>query len=280
MQRLFFVFLFILQIFALGTTKGEITFISWNIKDFGQSRDDNEIRAIAQLIRHADIVAIQEVVAKHPGGAQAVARLVDQLDRMGANWDYSISDPTKSTSSHKSERYAFLWKTSKIKITGGGARLLTELSQSVEREPYMIQFKVNKKVLTILNYPACTHTPDFPEREEIKAISSWLVENEKNNVIWAGDMNLGIDDIAFKPIIRHGFRHVLNGEKTSLKMSCKNGDYLSRSEDNILYKMNDHSVHEFIVIDFIKGDDCDLVSTLRDSHSDHLPVDVVISSNI
>jgi len=277
MQRLFFVFLFFLQILALGTTKGEITFISWNIKDFGQSRDDNEILAIAQLIRHADIVAIQEVVAKHPGGAQAVGRLVDQLNRMGAKWDSRISEPTHSSSSHKSERYAFLWKTSKITITGGGARLLTELSQSVEREPYMIQFKVNTKVLTILNYHACTHTPDFPEQEEIKAISSWLIENEQNNVIWAGDMNLGIDDIAFKPIIRHGFRHVLNGEKTSLKMSCKNGDYLSSAEDNILYKLNDYSVQEFRVIDFIKGDDCNLVSTFRDSYSDHLLVEVFIN---
>jgi len=271
------VFLFFLQILALGTTKGEITFISWNIKDFGQSRDDNEIRAIAQLIRHADIVAIQEVVAIHPGGAQAVGRLVDQLDRMGAQWDSRISDPTHRSSSHKSERYAFLWKTSKITITGGGARLLTELSQSVEREPYLIQFKVNTKVLTILNYHACTHTPDFPEREEIKAISSWLMENEHDNVIWAGDMNLEIDDIAFRSIIRYGFRNVLNGEKTSLKMSCKDGDYLSRSEDNILHKMNDHSVQDIRVIDFIKGDDCNMVSTLKDSHSDHLALEVKIN---
>jgi hypothetical protein len=30
----------------------------------------------------------------------------------------------------------------------------------------------------------------------------------------------------------------------------------------------------FRVIDFIKGEDCNLVSTLRDSHSDHLPVEV------
>ena len=271
-----YILLIYIQLITLHQAQASLTFVSWNIRDFGQSRSDNEIRAIAQLIRHADIVAIQEVVAKHPGGAQAVGRLVDQLNRMGAKWDSRISEPTHSSSSHKSERYAFLWKTSKITLTGGGPRLLTELSQSVEREPYMIQFKVNTKVLTILNYHACTHTPDFPEREEIKAISSWLIENEQNNVIWAGDMNLGIDDIAFRPIIRHGIRHVLNGEKTSLKMSCKNGDYLSRSEDNILYKMNDHSVQEFRVIDFIKGDDCDLVSTLRASYSDHLPVEVSI----
>lgn len=277
MLRYFFVFNLVLHFFTVGHTKGEITFISWNIKDFGQSRDDNEILAIAQLIRHADIVAIQEVVAKHPGGAQAVARLADQLDRMGANWDYSISDPTHSTSSHISERYAFLWKTSKVKVTGGGPRLISELRLSVEREPYMIQFKVNTSVLSILNYHACTHTPDFPEREEIKAISSWLMENEQHNVIWAGDMNLEIDDIAFRPIIRDGFNHVLNGEMTSLKMRCENGDYLSSSEDNILYKMNEISFKDYQVLDFVQGKDCNLVSELRNNYSDHLPVELKIN---
>lgn len=277
MRGITFFLFFLLQLLSFNSTHAEITFISWNIKDFGQSRDDNEIRAIAQLIRHADIVAIQEVVAIHPGGAQAVARLVDQLNRMGSKWDSRISEPTHSSSSHKSERYAFLWKTSKITITGGGPRLISELSQSVEREPYMIQFRINTKILTILNYHACTHTPDFPEREEIKAISSWLIANKYDNVVWAGDMNLEIDDIAFRPIIRYGFRNVLNGEKTSLRMSCRDGDYLSSAEDNILYKMNDHSVRDFRVIDFVKGDDCDLVSTLRDSHSDHLPLELEIN---
>ena len=277
MQRFFFVFLFFLQILALGTTKGEITFISWNIKDFGQSRDDNEIRAIAQLIRHADIVAIQEVVAIHPGGAQAVARLEAQLDRMGSEWDSSISEPTHSSSSHKSERYAFLWKTSRIQVTGGGARLLTELSQSVEREPFMIQFRINTKVLTILNYHACTHTTAFPEREEISSISSWLIENAFDNVVWAGDMNLEIDDIAFRTIFRYGFRNVLNGEKTSLKMSCKDGEYLSSAEDNILYKFSDFSLSDFGVLDFVTGRPCEEVEIKRVSYSDHLAVEVKLN---
>ena len=93
--------------------------ISWNIKDFGQSRDNSEIRMIAKELIEADIVAIQEVVAKHPGGLKAVARLVDQLNRMGTKWDYRISDPTASSSSYASERYAFLWKRSKVNLVGG-----------------------------------------------------------------------------------------------------------------------------------------------------------------
>lgn len=254
-----------------------LTIVSWNIRDFGQSRNDQEIRAIAQVIRHADIVAIQEVVAIHPGGAQAVARLANQLNSMGANWDYRISDPTHSTSSHKSERYAFLWKTSRVSITGGGPRLLTELSGIVEREPYLIQFRDNSKVLTVLNYHACTHTNDFPEREEIRSISNWLIDKNYNNMIWAGDMNLEIDDVAFRPILNHGFKNVLNGEKTSLKRSCRDGEYLSSAEDNILSKLRDFRVSDFAVLDFVAGGPCEAVEEKRVSYSDHLGVEMTLN---
>lgn len=251
-----------------------LNIVSWNIRDFGQSRNDQEIRDIAQVIRHADIVAIQEVVAIHPGGAQAVAKLANELNRMGAKWDYAISDPTQSTSPHKSERYAFLWKTSKASVTGGGPRLLSELSQYVEREPYMIQFRVKSKIITILNYHACTHTKDFPERNEILAISRWLTTNHQDNIVWAGDMNLEIDDAAFRPILNHGFKNVLNGEKTSLSMSCRNGDYLSSAEDNILYKLTDFRFSDFEVLDFVVGGPCEAVEEKRVSYSDHLPVEL------
>jgi deoxyribonuclease-1-like protein len=47
-----------------------------------------------------------------------VARLNDALNRKGFKWDYSVSDPTSGDNSYKKERYAFLWKTSKIKLIG------------------------------------------------------------------------------------------------------------------------------------------------------------------
>ena len=71
---------------------------------------------MAQTIKSFDIVAIQEVVAGY-GGAQAVARLADELNRKGAKWDYSVSNPT-SSSAYKTERYAFLWKTATVKLIG------------------------------------------------------------------------------------------------------------------------------------------------------------------
>src|SRR5690625_7221865 len=69
---------------------------------------------MAQIMRNFDIVAIQEVVAKDPAGAQAVARLADALNRMGFQWDYQVSDPTQSPSPYIRERYAFLWKPPRV----------------------------------------------------------------------------------------------------------------------------------------------------------------------
>jgi hypothetical protein len=62
-------------------------------------------------IRDYDIIAVQEVVAGY--GVQAVARLSDELNRTGSKWDYIISDPT-SSSPYKTERYAFIWKTTNL----------------------------------------------------------------------------------------------------------------------------------------------------------------------
>jgi len=270
---------YVLCLFSVLSIAQDITFVSWNLRDFGQSRDDTEINLIAKELRHADIVAIQEVVAKHPGGAQAVARLADELSRMGASWDYVISDPTGGISPHKRERYAFLWKKSKATLNRETDRLLSELDVKVVREPYIAEFNIKGQKLTVLNYHACTHTKANPERLEISAISGWLSSQSYDNVIWAGDMNLVIDDIAFNSILKSGYTSALNGEKTSLKMKCKEGNYLSRAEDNVLYMFSSISYMKSMVLDFISKGDCTDVSWKRTSYSDHMPVELKLNSN-
>ena len=61
-------------------------------------------------------MALQELFVG-AGGAQAVAKLVDELNRKGSKWDYTINAPTIS-SGYKLECYAFLLKTSKVKKIG------------------------------------------------------------------------------------------------------------------------------------------------------------------
>src|SRR5690606_34204214 len=139
--------------------------ISWNIQDLGQTKNNEEIAFMANLLKGFDIVAIQEVVAKHPAGAQKVAQLVDELNRRGAKWDYRISDPTKSPSVYMSERYAFLWKTSQVSLQGR-AYLDKDLENEIHREPYIAQFKLKKtnQFFYIVNFHSRKHD-DNPELE-------------------------------------------------------------------------------------------------------------------
>lgn len=273
-KRIHIVFSIFLLILGGKSFAQDLSIISWNLKDFGQSRDDEEILLIAKEIKHADIVAIQEVVAKHPGGVQAVARLADQLNRMGSNWDYSYSDPTGDESPHKRERYAFLWKPSKVKLNRP-IKLIDELDLSVCREPAIAHFLYKDDIISIMNYHACTHTKYYPERDEINSITDWIQIQKYSNLIWCGDMNLKIDDVAFNKAFNYGFTSVLSGEKTSLKKSCKNGNYLSRAEDNVLFKLRDASVKGF-VLDIIADGDCNDVVWKRNSYSDHLAIEIRI----
>ena len=120
-----------------------VSIVSWNIKDLGRTKDASEINQIAQLIRDFDIVAIQEVVAVDPAGAKAVARLADELNRMGERWDYRVSDPTNS-SRGKKERYAFLWKSKKVRLVGR-PWLDKTFDDIIIREPYLARFKIKEK---------------------------------------------------------------------------------------------------------------------------------------
>ena len=183
-----------------------------------------------------------------------------------------------SSSANKSERYAYLWKTSNVTLAPKFPVLISELSSKVEREPYLAKFRCKNEVLTILNYHACTHTKYYPERAEIAAITSWIKSHRAENIIWAGDMNLVIDDKAFDDILAFNCKSALHGEKTSLKKSCKSGEYLSRAEDNLIYSLRTLKYKGGGVLDFIQGQNCDDVSWIRNSYSDHLPVALKLSS--
>ena len=112
MKSFLYLFLLLLHTISFSQTK----LLSWNIENLGKSKSDTTINYIANTIQNYDIIAIQEVVAGY-GGAQAVARLVDELNRTGSKWDYTIRDPSCS-SAYISSRYASLWLTSSLVCSG------------------------------------------------------------------------------------------------------------------------------------------------------------------
>ncbi|WP_051285466.1 endonuclease/exonuclease/phosphatase family protein [Aequorivita capsosiphonis] len=245
----------------------DLSLASWNIRHLGRTKTSEDIYEIANILRDFDIVAIQEVVAKDPAGAQAVAKIADELNRMGAKWDYQLSDPTKSPSVYISERYAFLWKTSKVSLMHR-AYLDKVLEDFCYREPFVAAFKKkgSSEPFYVVNYHSRKYN-DRPEEEIIHFIE-YPQRLDSNRILIAGDFNLSETHEVWKPFYRRGFKSALQNQRTTLKTKCKKGDYLSHPIDNVYFTPG---------IEMVQGGSLDFIGTCENlararEISDHLPV--------
>ncbi len=256
------IFYFCFFSISLYAQTDELAIISWNIQDFGKTKDEEEIIRIAKIVKEADIIAIQEVVGGY-GGPQAVARLSDQLNRMGDKWDYAVSNRTDSPK-YMTERYAFIWKNKFIKIKDRGR--LMQLDTIVYREPFILDFYVGKKEFSVINYHARRH--NLNPKEEIRPILNQIKDAVIKPIFLVGDFNLIQNDPIFIDFISDGYGVALQDQKTVLKRSCKNSEYLHHAIDNIFYSSS-IDVLKAKVIDYIGF--CDRLTLAREL-SDHLPV--------
>lgn len=263
--------LLFLLLFLTAPTFAQVKLLSWNIENLGKSKSDSEISFIANTVKNYDIIAIQEVVAGD-GGAESVAKLADELNRKGSKWDYTISNPT-SSSAYKTERYAFLWKTNKIKKTGN-AWLEKKYHLEIDREPYFCTFEYENKQFTIANFHAITKSKQ-PETE-IKYFKFLPLEYPNLNLIFVGDFNCPQSHTVFNPLRKMGYTSTLANQKTSLKKECVAGNCLASEFDNIFYKTSTIKVTNTGVIHFYTD-----FNTLEQARkiSDHIPIWMEFSLN-
>lgn len=256
---LLFVFLFFS---ALSFSQTKI--LSWNLENFGKSKSEIELNFIANTILSYDIIAIQEVVAGY-GGAQAISKLTRILNEKGTKWAYSVSNPT-SSSSYKKERYAFIWKTSKIKLKGN-AWLEKKYHLEIDREPYFATFEMDKKTITLVNFHAITKNKQ-PETE-IKYFKFLPLEYATLNLVFMGDFNCPQSHSVFNPLKKNGYTSAFQNQKTSLKQKCKNDNCLASEFDNIFYKPDALHYQDSGVIAFYKN-----FNSLQEARkiSDHIPI--------
>jgi len=244
----------------------QIRLVTWNLYNFGRTKDDQEIAVAAQTLRDADLVAAQEIVTSPPG-AQAIGKLDQELDRTGAAWDYRISPPTTGPGT---EKYAFLWKPSRLRLMGR-AWLEASLADSLDREPYLARFEHRKSGQTLL--VASLHavpTSKDPERE-IALLDRLHWQYETDHVVIVGDFNLDEDDAAFDELRGLGYAAVLDDQPTSLRMERREGPngHLANEYDNIFYETTPFQTTRGGVLDFTPQ-----FSSLKEARSlsDHLPV--------
>jgi endonuclease/exonuclease/phosphatase family metal-dependent hydrolase len=240
--------------------------VSWNIRDMGGSKDDEEVAFMAQTLRDADVVAIQEVITS-PKGAQAIARLDAELDRTGFAWDYRLSDPTTGKGT---ERYAFLWKPSRARLVGQ-AWLEESLADVIDREPFCARFesrRTGQRVL-IASLHAVPTSKD-PETE-VAYLDDLHRRYASDHMVILGDFNLDEDDEAFDELRALGYGQALDDQPTSLRRKRRDGPlgHFANEYDNIFYEQSALQAARTGIMDFTRGFD-----TLKEARyiSDHVPL--------
>jgi endonuclease/exonuclease/phosphatase family metal-dependent hydrolase len=238
--------------------------ISWNIQNLGKSKSNSELFYIAEKVKMYDIVAIQEVSTSE-FGSQAIAKIDDYLDRTGYSWDYVISDPTSGTGS---ERYAFLFKKSRVKLKEK-PKLETSLSEEISREPYKAVFVFNKKEYYFFNIHLVPKNKN--PQQEVYYLSNIINWYSGKNIIICGDFNLSQKEVCFNSFKSKNIIPCLIGRKTSLKMKPDTkGKVLSQEYDN------------FFIYNKLKYINCDVIyffndfSNLEEARkiSDHCPIKI------
>ncbi len=224
---------FLLIIFLLFSSElliAQVKISSWNLQNFGNTKSDAEINFVADVLNEFDVVALQEIVAGF-GGVQAVTKLADALNRKGAKWDYVVSDPTQSTP-YASERYAYLWKTAKLK-RDGEAWLDQHYKDEIDREPYMLGFTYKGQTFTLVNFHAIPKKKQ-PETE-IKYFKFLPSKYPDKNLVFLGDFNVSQSHTVFNPLKKAGYLPLLVNQKTTMKMKCVGEECLASEYDNIFF---------------------------------------------
>lgn len=232
---------------AITTTKPpcQNLFISWNLANFGKSKSQEALEIMAEVLRDAKFVAVQEVNAGGAFGASTLAKLADILSRKGAAWDYVVSDPTQPANKEV-ERYGYLMRK-EVFFSRDSAYLVSELEETISREPFTVTATLKGfepiQFFSIHTVP----TKKDPQREVQALLQSKQVTTAVQ-AIFSGDFNLpaGITDTTFEAM---GYKGVIR-QKTSLKQKLDDrGGYLFHQYDNIYVK--GVTVSESGVIDFV-----------------------------
>ncbi len=255
----------ILIFFVFTLSNGQVSICSWNLMNFGKSKSDTELAFIAKILNDYDVVTIQEVVAGD-GGSKAVYRLVAILNNKGLKWDYAISNPTTSANHSSRERYAFLWKTSKVKKIGA-SWLELNYQEEIDREPFMSTFEFKGKQFTIASFHAVPKKKN-PE-SEIKYFKLIPALYPKLNLVFMGDFNCPQSNSVFNPLKKMGYLNIIENQKTSLRQKCINNDCLASEYDNMFYYSIKIKRIQSGIVPFYKS-----FLTVKEARkiSDHIPI--------
>jgi hypothetical protein len=184
---------------------------TWNIRQFGtvyQSWDDNPgspkrnlrgLAYIAEVVRHYDVIAIQEIKRD----TEAVRLLVDEF--LGPNWGLMLSDVSGGALGN-SERLGFLYDRRRIAPSGLAGEVVLpptaggNPAEQFDRTPYVVGFRAGSERFSLLTAHIRYGKTAADRRPEIERLARYTADElrdrarsataEESNLIVLGDFNI------------------------------------------------------------------------------------------
>ena len=168
-----------------------ISIASFNIQAFGETKlaKPRVMEVLTAVVRQFDIVAVQEIRAKH---ADVLPRFVALINQDGSQYDYVLGPRLGRTTSK--EQYAFIYDTTRVNIDRGTVYTVDDPADRLHREPLVTRFSArtssNPFTFTLVDI----HTDPDEVRSEVAALSDVFraVQNDgtrEDDVILLGDLN-------------------------------------------------------------------------------------------
>ncbi|WP_435345953.1 endonuclease/exonuclease/phosphatase family protein [Haloarchaeobius sp. HRN-SO-5] len=187
---------------------------TWNIKEFGgltekwragdgdsPKRDLHSLRAIIEVLRRFDVIAIQEVVG-------TLKSLRHALKFLGDDWGVMLTDVTRGDAGD-GERLAFLFDRRRIQPSGLAGELVVPaeelenddigedaLQRQFARTPYAVSFRSGDRTFILVTLHVDYGDSADERTPELRAIADWLdrwarqINSWDHNLIALGDFNI------------------------------------------------------------------------------------------
>jgi endonuclease/exonuclease/phosphatase family metal-dependent hydrolase len=206
---------------------------SWNIERLGHG-DHKNYEAVAFIANHFDFLAVQEGMTQ-----EGLDYLESALETV-SNESWGILSSHSIGRGSYTEKYAFLWRESKVAYDTGAVVYL-DPGDLFAREPYSAQFK---DLTTNTTFVASTVHILFgksvgdrlPEIQELANYWDWLSEVYPNQPrLLMGDFNLPPTHKGWQPLYDQNVKPLIIDGKTTV--SSTEGRYVSLY-DNIFVDIN------------------------------------------
>lgn len=245
----------------------ELSIATWNIQRLGHN-NQKSYPMLAKVVSHTDFLAIQEVMTD-----KAVSKLESEVEKAtGESWTSMESDAI-GRGSYK-ERYAFLWRDSKVAYEDGAVSYL-DRRDVFEREPFSARFReLSTQSLFAVGTVHILYGDGVEDRApEIKALAdywSWLssVYDNTPNMFLMGDFNLPPSDPNWGPLFQAAKPLVTKGGST---LSSRDGRFANLYDNIIVSARNSPAVDQVFVLNYPKLLGWNHAKS-RKHISDHAPV--------